>query len=335
MESNYWNQKSDGVWIPNSYFEVRDILSTEDGNVLLLPAVNTYIMTSWNYFGTSSFYNEFLYSSDIIDLNNMDKGIYSSFNGSLMQNYLNLTSPIGPSFNNSIPMIGNNSNSSLTPLSLEYTNYGVWGANATRNFYGLDINSTYSSYVHIGFDLNNSIDLQSYTYAKVSFNISNQTFFNSAIKSGSVSIGLGSTAGIIAWWNLKTLIYQTRNNTEFSFYVPLYQGFSGSYERNAVNQIWINFDYGSKINFPPMNVSYPLVYGVPMEINNSWLNLMQYNGIRFILVDNSIINGLISSYNYTDVSMEILMKMGFVKLIYNSETILLYEIVKFNGDCND
>jgi len=326
IESNYWNTNSSGVWIPDSYFRVRDLMSAYGGNVLLLPAVNSYIMTSWNYFGTSGFYNNFFYTNNIIDITNMGKGVYSAMNESLVQQYLELASPIGPSSTVEYPIIVNNPPS--LPLSATYDNYGVWGANSTRNGSSIIINSTYSSYVHVGFVLKNTISLSSYPYVRILLNFSDLGFIRNATESGYSSVGIGSPSGIIAWWNLESLL-PNYNGNQVSFYVPLEQGYSGAYNGSDINQIWFVLNFPEKESVPAMNVSLPQLYGVPYTINQNWLNLMKYDNIRLILLDNSITGGLMLTYNYTYSAVGLLLKFGIIEGVYKSGPLYLFKIIKY------
>ena len=91
LEANYYNPKSSGFFIPNQYTEVRNYVMDHPGNVLLLPGATTYVTFSWNYSGTTYFYNTYFYPLNITTNQNFGGGY-----GSVQQvnAYVNLTSPI-------------------------------------------------------------------------------------------------------------------------------------------------------------------------------------------------------------------------------------------------
>ncbi|MEM3192726.1 MAG: hypothetical protein QW292_11745 [Candidatus Parvarchaeota archaeon] len=91
LEANFFNEKTSGFYIPDEYNYARDYLLGSHGNVLLLPGVQTYIYTTWNFQGSSQFYNAFFQPVIVIDIQTLGGG-YSS--PSQMKTYDTLVSPI-------------------------------------------------------------------------------------------------------------------------------------------------------------------------------------------------------------------------------------------------
>lgn len=91
LEANYFRPNSSGFFIPPEYSEVRNYVLDHPGNILILPGATTYITFSWNYSGTSYFYNAFFYPVNVTTNQNFGGGY-----GTAQQadEYINITSPI-------------------------------------------------------------------------------------------------------------------------------------------------------------------------------------------------------------------------------------------------
>ena len=91
LEENFFNEKTSGFFLPEQYNYARDYLLNFQGGVLLLPGVQTYITTSWNYDGSSYIYNSFFQPVNIVDIQTFGGGYASSGQANV---YLSLVSPI-------------------------------------------------------------------------------------------------------------------------------------------------------------------------------------------------------------------------------------------------
>jgi hypothetical protein len=62
LEGNFFDSNSttysSGFHLPNHYQSIRNYLMSQNASVLLFPGVQNYILTTWNYFGTSQIYLE-------------------------------------------------------------------------------------------------------------------------------------------------------------------------------------------------------------------------------------------------------------------------------------
>ena len=91
LEANYFMPNTSGFFIPKEYSEIRSYVLNHPGNILILPGATTYIIFSWNYSGTTYFYNQFFYPVSVTTNQNFGGGY-----GSVQQvaAYVNITSPI-------------------------------------------------------------------------------------------------------------------------------------------------------------------------------------------------------------------------------------------------
>lgn len=91
LEANYYNPDTSGFFIPKEYSDVRNYLLQHPSNVLILPGATTYITFSWNYSGTTYFYNQFFYPVNVTTNQNFGGGYGSA---QQVAAYINITSPI-------------------------------------------------------------------------------------------------------------------------------------------------------------------------------------------------------------------------------------------------
>ncbi|MEM4089832.1 MAG: hypothetical protein QXQ46_03640 [Thermoplasmatales archaeon] len=132
LEANFFNEKTSGFYIPDEYNYARDYLLGSHGNVLLLPGVQTYIITTWNFQGSSAIYNAFFQPVNVIDIQTFGGG-YSS--PSQVKTYDALASPI---------LTENNYSSISTSWLQTIVNYNI-------------------SYLLLDFSISNGI-INNYTY---------------------------------------------------------------------------------------------------------------------------------------------------------------------------
>jgi hypothetical protein len=91
LEANYYKPNTSGFFIPQEYSEIRSYVLDHPGNVLILPGATTYVTFSWNYSGTTYFYNQFFYPANVTTNQNFGGGYGSP---QQISAYVNITSPI-------------------------------------------------------------------------------------------------------------------------------------------------------------------------------------------------------------------------------------------------
>ena len=327
MEGEFFNQSAKGTWIPNQYFTAKEIIKNDSGNILLLPGTSQYIQTSWNYEGTVDFYNSFFYPLNIFTFNSF--GSYEGFNTSYIQNYINLTSPVTFNRSSFSPLLYSNTsilsgnNYSSLPLSIQYSNYGVWGANSSRNNSGLAINETNSGYVHIALYFLKNLNLSHFPYIRITYNVSTPQFFENATKLGYVNVGLGASNGI-AFWELTPANTMQISNSTFESFLPLGYGYSSVYNQSNVTSFYLYIDMNAGSSIPSFNLSYPKMGGVNYTIDLNWLSLTRHLAIRYIIFDKTMVTGIIQPYNYVVSALQLLENYSVLSQIYHSTYIDIY-----------
>lgn len=91
LEINSANSSKGGFFIPQEYSVVRNYVLKHPGNILILPGATTYVTFSWNYSGSSFFYNQF-FNPVKVTTNQNYGGSYGSVKE--INAYINITSPI-------------------------------------------------------------------------------------------------------------------------------------------------------------------------------------------------------------------------------------------------
>ena len=91
LEANYFMPNSSGFFVPQEYSEARNYVLHHPGDVLILPGATTYITFSWNYSGTTYFYNQFFYPVNVTTNQNFGGGYASA---QQVAAYVNITSPV-------------------------------------------------------------------------------------------------------------------------------------------------------------------------------------------------------------------------------------------------
>lgn len=91
LEENYFNPNSSGFFIPQDYSKARNYVLNHPGNVLILPGASAYMTFSWNYSGTTYFYNAFFNPVNVTTFENFG-GEYGP--AQQLAAFINITSPI-------------------------------------------------------------------------------------------------------------------------------------------------------------------------------------------------------------------------------------------------
>ena len=91
LEANYFMPNSSGFFVPQEYSEARSYVLHHPGDVLIMPGATTYITFSWNYSGTTYFYNQFFYPVNVTTNQNFGGGYASA---QQVASYVNITSPV-------------------------------------------------------------------------------------------------------------------------------------------------------------------------------------------------------------------------------------------------
>lgn len=306
-EGEFFNNSAKGTFIPNEYPEVKNIISQSLGNMLILPGMNTYIQTSWDYQGTSFFYNAYFANDPVFTMGSF--GDYSSFNGSFMSLYTNMTSPLSYS-------------SLVSPIAIDY-NYSssfVWGANSTVSHHNLLINSSKSKTIDFFF-ASNLVNVSAYPYLQLSMSVKPADFFTEAVNHGGVSVGI-SSPGVIGWFYLNAMnTHRENNSSNFTITLPMSPPDYGQYTPSHIGNFNVQMPGG-----PALNVSFPTLGGLNYSLSSNWINLVQKYNIKYLLLDKSLVSGTIETYNYTNRSLLLLQADHIVSSIYSSGYLKLFTV---------
>ncbi|WMT49130.1 MAG: hypothetical protein RE472_08685 [Thermoplasmatales archaeon] len=317
VEGEFFNEGAKGTTIPHSYFTAKEVLLNSPGNTLLFPGTSQYVQTSWNYQGTIDFYNSFFYPVNITTYNSF--GAYESINSSFNSFFANLTNPLTFNGSSSASTIINNGN-------LIYSNYGIYGANGSSNYNNIDVDETNSGYVHITTNFLTDLNLSQYPFTKITYNFSNSQFFENAVRSGYVDIGLSSSNGI-AWWTLTQKNTINKEDSLFETYIPLDYGYSSVYHKYNITGFYIDINTIAGTALPSFNISYPKIYGVNSTVNPQWLSLISKFNFKYILLDKTIVSGALESNRYILESIKILIQKHIILEIYNSNSLGIYRFI--------
>ncbi|MHB8360881.1 MAG: hypothetical protein ACYDBI_09610 [Thermoplasmataceae archaeon] len=306
-EGEFFNNSAKGTFIPNEYPAVRNIISQSPGNMLILPGMNTYIQTSWNYQGTSFFYNAYFANDPVFTMGSF--GGYSSFNGSLLTFYTNMTSPLSYSL-------------SVCPIAIDY-NYAssfVWGANFTVSQHNLLINASKSKTIDLVFP-SNLVNVSAYPYVQLSLSVKPADFFVKAINNGGVTIGI-SSPGDIGWFYLNSMnTHRENNSSNFTITLPMGSPDYGQYTPSHIGNFNLQIPGGTALN-----VSFPTLGGLNYSLSSNWVNLVQKYKIKYLLLDKSLVSGAIETYNYTNRSLLLLQEDHIISTIYSSGYLELFMV---------
>ncbi|MDE1767110.1 MAG: hypothetical protein KGI27_12690 [Thaumarchaeota archaeon] len=298
VEGQYFNENIKGYRIPYEYTQVKDYLLYNNANALVLPATGAYVGNSWGYSGAGNIYPAFYYPVKMYTISTF--GSYAAANPAYIKAYDNLTEPLKPPLNYS------KINSELSdPI---YTSKNL-------------------TYFRVAYPFKNPVNLNDYSYLKITVNLSNSSTFNSAISGGLqiwvISNGFGNTYTIGP--NCHRCYFNISNKT-LSLEIFLKEPDTSSQYFNISNVNSLEFEFFNRSKI--FNItSTPQIYGgFGFSVNKSWLNLTREYGINYIMVDKSIISGNIETYNYVNQTINYLINESYINPVYSDNTLTLYKI---------
>jgi len=298
-----------GFEIPSEYSELRGVLHGTNGNTLLLPGINPYVTTSWNFYGGSDFYSAFFYPKKIVV-----PAFYGAFgfqgNPANARSYSNLTSPLapGPATSN----LTSDWNPSGDPMSFP--------AQPTIVFHTSPSNSP--------------VNLSGAEWLGVTVNTTNSALLSRQLATGGVWLNITSggktNLAIDAFqatdgFNVNvTNLSQNRVRIEALLAFP--DRLQGSINLTAITGIRIGLQ-------GPVSSGAIVLHLLSVQLWNesaptsSW-NLQVFdNDITSILVDTTLVRGWIQPISYAALCVSTLADLGLVKLTWRSTDLSLYTVV--------
>ena len=327
----YFNSNIKGIWVPNDYFEVKNILSSsmQSGNTALLwPSITTYIQTSWGYQGSDSFYINFFYPLSVLTPDSF--GEYALANPSIAAEYSTVTS---------IPITAGNSSSDITSYA-DFAKLSVQGANYTysNNIISLDSVNSSSDFVYIVIPFNETLNTSNFALFTLQLSADPQSHIETLLKNEGLWIGIGSSDGDIGWY--------IPGSTTSSNYTITNNIFTVSMVANSPDKPWAASVYNassvSRLVFCILTkdlvnrrgrASYPSFALSSLSINaffdavdqstiNSWL---QYN-VEYIIFDSSNVNGATISPEQYSSSLSFLISKGVIVPVFVGEYLQMYKV---------
>jgi len=288
----YFNSNIKGIWVPNDYFEAKNILSssTQSGNtVLLWPSITNYVQTSWGYQGSNSFYGNFFDPLPVITLASIVSHSFPSPN--LGAEYSTLTS---------VPITAGNSTDITN--NIDFANLSVYGASYTYldNTVKLSLASINNSdHVDIIIPFHDASDLSSDAYLTLQFSAEPESIFSNILGNGSMWVGVGDSQGSIGWYILgssSSSSYSVINNTvTFSMLVgfPDTPWSASVYNSSSVTGFVIHI-LGQGLSTTPyadLSLSNISVSVSSADVDQSVLDLWRQYKVEYVMFDNSIVSG--------------------------------------------
>ena len=287
----YFNSNVKGIWVPNDYLEVKDILSSsmQSGNtVLLWPSTTIYVQTSWGYEGGSSFYNNFF--APLTVFTPISFGVYSFANPSIAAEYSTLTS---------VPITAGNS-TDITSF-IDFANLSVFGASytyldSTVKLSLASINN--SDHVDVAIPFHDTVDLSSYAYVTLQFSAEPESIFSNILGNESMWVGIGDPHNI-GWYILGSSSSSSYSVTNNAVTISMLVGFPDSpwptsvYNSSSVTGFVIHILGQGLSNTPnaELSLSNITVNVSSAAVDQSVLNLWRQHKVEYVMFDNSIVSG--------------------------------------------
>ncbi|MGA9839022.1 MAG: hypothetical protein WBE40_07760 [Thermoplasmata archaeon] len=293
-----------GYHVPGEYSLVHsEYLHGSGDTTLLLPGLTSYINTTWGYNGGTLLYDEIFYPTPVITPSYF--GHYGIYVNSSAAAYANLTQPLLPS-----PILTNLDAQIGGPTFPHPTN-----------------GSTYTTYL-FNVTPTKGLDLSPYQWVTVNVTSTNEALLVQALAAGTMTFGLRTSSGIGNLPGLysvapayNSIVTPTSNGFSISMLVGQPDG-KATYNSSMVNFLLLRFpglDAKANITFAITGVagsrSSTLVPG--------WVTLAQQFGVRYILVDRSVLAGTVSHPAYGELVLTDLASFGLSKPVYNGTDLTL------------
>jgi hypothetical protein len=310
---NWWlwrehNERTFGVRIPEDYFQARKILERDACDyyplfrALLLPKLQTYVMTSWGSQGTAAFYNRF-FTTPLITGRVIGYDIYQ-FNIDPWTIPLNIIDKI-----DLVPFI-----EKIISWQKDFTLMAKEGV-----FWKINTTCYVDSPHDLALMFKESLDWQNYTHLVLTIN--SKTFDLKRL-----FIGLRDINGFVGWYTAYNCLdkynFDYKEGRSFSLYVPLCtRPELGTFNSTAVNGVIIRYlpkigEEGSDIQA----LIKELYVAIGTPDSSLWSKTISLLNVKYIIIDKSIELG--NATNYADFFD--LLNSEFFDKIYESKNIVIF-----------
>jgi hypothetical protein len=322
----YFSPNTKGIWVPNDYFVVKDLLSSsmQSGkSALLWPSMTTYILTSWQYQGSNVFYNAFFAPLNVYTPSEF--GGYSLANPQIAAEYYNLTSiPLksGPTTN-------------ITSYA-DFANLSVQGASYTHidNTIKLGLSNNSSDYIDVTIPFRDTFDASNYTFFTLQFSTDSAPLIENMLSNQKLWVGVGSSDGNVGWYILGSTSSSAYSINNSTIIISMHVGFpdkpwsESTYNSTSVSDfVFRIFTQGLPSNsYDGLTLSSITIGASFVVIDQSILKLWQQYNIEYVVFDNSIISGAaVATQEYLQ-SINYLINEKLLIPVFTGDYIQLYKV---------
>jgi hypothetical protein len=299
-----------GFVVPPSYFDVRNILHSSGGNAMLLPGVSPYVQTSWGFEGATLFYLSFNYPNKIVVPGFY--GAYQIYLPSTAAAYSNATRPLVPA---ATPPVDPGS---LAPIQSNLLN----GLPNYNYRVGPSLNTTGHEWVEL----------------RLHYSAANASTVASLLAGGTLWVGLRShgaavsSPSVVGWYVVSPTydaVVAPLDATDTAVFLLVGQYSSGAgYDATNVTAVslWLHqpgVPEGTPLPFTPITLS----NGGNSVVSASWVHQMSVYGVRYVLIDQSLVHGTTEPTDYANATVAALEAEALATPAYISPELQLYKLV--------
>jgi hypothetical protein len=315
----YFDPSIKGIWVPEEYFKAREIALQNQGVILLWPSLTTYVQTSWGYQGTNYFYNSFFSPLKVITIDFF--GWYATYVPTKRSLYTNLTRP----------PIKTGELRDITSL-LNKEKISVWGTKYER-FKGsvrMLVNNT--DRIDIGIPFRSTIDISNYTFLVLELSFNPSFFMERLAKSNNFWIGVGSAEGVVGWYILGSTS-NTYSISDEGISVSMLIGFpdkpwaASYYNPSNVTGVIIRLITRDIKEPVEVNFSFKSIKVAFSDVDHCIISLWKNFGVKYVLLDKSIVGGAQSVYEPYYSSLSLLTKNGVLRPVLIGKNVELYQVM--------
>lgn len=293
-EGQYFNSSAKGFALPHSYWDARSVALRVSGNLLLLPATQTYITTDWNYEGSVGFYSGFFYPAQVSTIDTLTQiGGYGQYSPSAARTLSTLTNPFVP----------DNSTYQTAVSSLDFSNIKVWGSPFNVSGSTISLQETASPHAAIEIPVSPVLNASGNSFLELTVDSPDAAKLAADFGSGSGTVGiqssrLNATVGSTIGWYYPgidghSLLYRL-GRQKLSIYMDvgeLRQRYGTDiYNASCIDYIIIQFPETATGFVNSLTIaSFGTVRTV--TVSSSWISLVHSLDITSLLLDTSIDSG--------------------------------------------
>jgi hypothetical protein len=312
----YFDPSIKGIWIPEEYFEAKDIALRHQGAILLWPSLTIYVQTSWGYQGTNGFYNSFFSPLKVITPDFF--GGYTMYTPKRLM-YTTLTRP----------PITPRQLRDITDL-LNKEKISIWGAKRECFNDSVRILVNNTDHIDVGIPFRSAMDISNYTFLVLELSSDPSFFMEGLAKSNNFWIGVGSAEGVVGWYVLGSTSNTYSINDE-GISVSMLIGFpdkpwAASYNPSNVTGVIIRLITRDLKEPVEVNFSLKSVKVAFSDVDLSVVDTWKRFGVKYILIDKSIIGGAAGALEPYSFSLPLLTRKGILRPLLIGKNIEFYEV---------